>query len=234
MRVVVPFDATDPKTRLDPVLDATERRAFSERMLRDVVSAVDAAGGRPEVITTAPLGSESEFEFESESESESESEFDFERDREADRPVEVRVDDRPLSTVVNDTIDAVSEDEELAVVVADLALATPTALSRLFETEGEVVVAPGRGAGTNALVVRTPEFRVDYHGTSFLDHLGIARSLGIEPTVVDSFRLATDVDEPADLVEVLVHGEGHAHEWLDARFELVVDDAEGRVSIERV
>ena len=216
MRVVVPFDATDPKTRLDPVLDATERREFAERMLRDVISSVDAAGGRPEVIATAPL------------------DFDFECESESDRPVEVRVDDRPLSPVVNDAIETAGEHgSELAVVVADLALATPAALSRLFETEGGVVVAPGRGAGTNALVVRSPEFRVDYHGTSFLDHLGIARSLGIEPTVVDSFRLATDVDEPADLVEVLVHGEGRAHEWLDARFELVVDDAEGRVGLER-
>ena len=216
MRVVVPFDATDPKTRLDPVLDATERREFAERMLRDVISSVDAAGGRPEVIATAPL------------------DFDFECESKSDRPVEVRVDDRPLSPVVNDAIETAGEHgSELAVVVADLALATPAALSRLFETEGGVVVAPGRGAGTNALVVRSPEFRVDYHGTSFLDHLEIARSHGIEPTVVDSFRLATDVDEPGDLVEVLVHGEGRAHEWLDARFELVVDDAEGRVGLER-
>ena len=216
MRVVVPFDATDPKTRLDPVLDATERREFAERMLRDVISSVDAAGGRPEVIATAPL------------------DFDFECESKSDRPVEVRVDDRPLSPVVNDAIETAGEHgSELAVVVADLALATPAALSRLFETEGGVVVAPGRGAGTNALVVRSPEFRVDYHGTSFLDHLGIARSLGIEPTVVDSFRLATDVDEPADLVEVLVLGVGRAHEWLDARFELVVDDAENRVTLAR-
>jgi 2-phospho-L-lactate guanylyltransferase len=213
MRVVVPFDATDPKTRLDPVLDATERREFAERMLRDVVSAVDAAGGRPEVIATAPL--------------------DVGFECESDRPVEVRVDDRPLSPVVNDEI-GTAEGSELAVVVADLALATPRALSRLFGAEGEVVVAPGRGAGTNALVVRTPDFSVDYHGTSFLDHLGIARSLDIDPTVVDSFRLATDVDEPADLVEVLVHGEGRAYEWLDARFELVVEETEGRVGFERI
>ncbi|WP_318568348.1 2-phospho-L-lactate guanylyltransferase [Salinigranum marinum] len=208
MRVVVPFDATAPKTRLAPVLDPTERRAFAECMLRDVVDAVGAAGGVPQVVATEPLD---------------------------DDPPTVRVDDRPLSAVVNEAIDRTvgGGGAPLAVVVADLALATPTALSRLFEAEGDVVVAPGRGAGTNALVVRTPDFHVDYHGTSFLDHLDIARAAGVEPTVVDSLRLATDVDEPADLVEVLVHGTGRAHEWLDARFELVVDDNEGRVGLGR-
>jgi 2-phospho-L-lactate guanylyltransferase len=209
MRVVVPFDATAPKTRLAPVLDSTERRAFAECMLRDVVDAVDAVGGIPQVVATEPI--------------------DVELPAAA-----VRVDDRPLSPVVNDAIArTVGGGDPLAVVVADLALATPAALSRLFESEGDVVVAPGRGAGTNALVVRTPDFHVDYHGTSFLDHLEVARAAGTAPTVVDSFRLATDVDEPADLVEVLVHGEGRAHEWLDARFELVVDDEEGRVGLGR-
>jgi 2-phospho-L-lactate guanylyltransferase len=209
MRAVVPFDATAPKTRLAPVLDSTERRAFAERMLQDVVAAVEAAGGVPQVVATGPV--------------------------DVDCPAAtVRVDDRPLSAVVNDAIDrTLGDGEPLAVVVADLALATPAALSRLFEAEGDVVVAPGRGAGTNALVVRTSDFHVDYHGTSFLDHLDIARAAGTAPTVVDSFRLATDIDEPADLVEVLVHGTGRAHEWLDARFELAVDDDEGRVGLGR-
>ena len=55
MRVVVPFDATAPKTRLAPVLDSTERRAFAECMLRDVVDAVDAVGGIPQVVATEPV-----------------------------------------------------------------------------------------------------------------------------------------------------------------------------------
>jgi 2-phospho-L-lactate guanylyltransferase len=45
-------------------------------------------------------------------------------------------------------------------------------------------------------------------------------------------RLASDVDEPADLVEVLLHGEGEAAAWLrEAGFEL--DAGEGRVGIDR-
>jgi len=49
---------------------------------------------------------------------------------------------------------------------------------------------------------------------------------------VDSFRLATDVDDPTDLAEVLLHGEGEAADWLEARgFEASFDD--GRVTVSR-
>ena len=50
--------------------------------------------------------------------------------------------------------------------------------------------------------------------------------------VVDSMRLATDIDEPGDLVEVLLHTDGRSAAWLrDAGFE--VDDSESRVGIRR-
>ena len=102
----------------------------------------------------------------------------------------------------------------------------------LFEQPGDVVIAPGRGGGTNALVVRHPNFRVDYHGASYLDHLTAARSVGASVTEFDSHRLATDVDEPDDLAEVLVHADGRARNWLvDAGFVLSVTD--GRVSVRR-
>ncbi|MFC6726509.1 2-phospho-L-lactate guanylyltransferase, partial [Halobium palmae] len=37
MRVVVPFAAERPKTRLGDVLDPVERRSFARAMLREVV-----------------------------------------------------------------------------------------------------------------------------------------------------------------------------------------------------
>jgi 2-phospho-L-lactate guanylyltransferase len=203
MRVVVPFAAERPKTRLGEVLDPTERRTFARAMLQDVVGVVRDAGGEPAVLSTAPVTAE------------------------LDAPVEV--DDRPLSEAVNGAIEA---EVPVAVVMSDLALATPRSLRRLFDAEGDVVVAPGRGAGTNALVVRHPGFRVDYHGASFLDHVEAARALDAGVREVDSFRLATDVDEPGDLVELLVHGDGAARDWLvDAGFELVDDG--GRVDVRR-
>jgi 2-phospho-L-lactate guanylyltransferase len=221
MRVVVPFDATDPKTRLAPLLDAPERRAFARCMLRDVLDAVvglsraDAVAG-VDVISTAPLDPA------------------LERDgSDSDPSVTVRVDDRSLDRVVDDAIaETTVEGESLVVVMADLALATPDALVRLVQSDGDVVLVPGRGLGTNALVVRTPAFRTDFHGASYLDHRRAAADVGTVGTV-DSFRLATDVDEPADLVEAFVHGGERTREWLTSRFELAVSEAEGRVSLAR-
>lgn len=145
---------------------------------------------------------------------------------EVDAPV--TVDERPLTTAVNAALD---EDVPIAVVMADLPLATPDALEALFETPGDVAIAPGRGGGTNALVVRHPDFRADYHGGSFLKHRAAASECGTV-SVVDSHRLATDIDEPADLVELLIHGDGAAAEWLrEAGFSL--DRSSGRVGLER-
>lgn len=212
MRVVVPYDGHDPKSRLASRLDDSERRAFSRAMLRDVLDAVERAGHDPTVLATGAVSV-------------------------PNADADVVVDDRPLTAAVNDVLDGFEwsdspDDREVAVVMADLALATPDAIGRLADAEGDVVVAPGRGGGTNALVVRHPSFRVDYHGASYRDHRRIAEEVGASVGVVDSMRLATDVDEPPDLAEVLLHGRGESRRWLvDAGFELAVSD--GRVGVTR-
>jgi 2-phospho-L-lactate guanylyltransferase len=204
MRILVPFEAVDPKTRLGGVLDADEREDVARAMLRDVLDACLDAGHDPEVVATAPV-------------------------EVADAPV--TVDDRPLSAAVNARLGGV---EPLGVVVADLALATPGAVDRLVDAaaDTDVAIAPGRGGGTNGLVVDHPDFRVDFHGVSYRDHVAAAREVSADLAVVDSMRLSTDVDEPADLVEVLLHGDGEAAAWLGGRFEL--DAGEGRVGLDRV
>jgi 2-phospho-L-lactate guanylyltransferase len=138
-----------------------------------------------------------------------------------DAPVEV--DDRPLTPAVNAVLEAA--DEPVAVVMADLPLATGPALDRVFAPDGDVVVAPGRGGGTNALRIDHPDFRVDYHGVSVRDHRREARNCGASVREVDSFRLAVDVDEPANLLEVLLHGEGRTVTWVrEAGFTLEVGE----------
>ena len=195
MRVVVPFDAAEPKTRLAPRLDSDERAAFGVAMLRDVLETVREAGHEPEVLSTAAV--------------------------ELDRPV--TVDERPLSPAVNAVLAA--REEPVAVVMADLPLVTADALSHLTGPDADVTLAPGLGGGTNAVLARDPGFRVDYHGGSYRKHRERAVTSGLSLTTVDSFRLALDIDEPDDLVEVLLHGRGHAAAWLrEAGFELVTDE----------
>ena len=213
MEVIVPFSTERPKSRLSDVLASDERSEFARSMLDDVLDAVDAAGGNPRVLATDAV--------------------------DVDPPV--TVDDRPLTVAVNAALDARlgteapdSSPDPVAVVMADLALATPAALDRLFEAgrDADVAMAPGRGGGTNAFVASHPEFRVDYHGASYLDHREIASEIGAAFAAVDSHRLGTDVDEPDDLAEVLIHGEGRAASWLrEAGFAL--DASGGRVAATR-
>lgn len=215
MDVFLPFSTDRPKSRLADTLTPAERESFAHAMLADVLDAVASAGGDPRVLATAPL----------------------DRDRvptSTAADVLVSVDDRALTPAVNAVLPEAPSDDPVAVVVSDLALATPEAVERLIDTvpDGGVAMAPGRGGGTNALVVDTPAFRVDYHGASCRDHRRIAREVGADLREVDSRRLSTDVDERTDLAEVLLHGEGAARDWLaDAGFDLAIDG--GRVGVTR-
>lgn len=209
MKTYVPYDERDPKTRLSSHLNDEERVEFVRACLADVVESLEATdAAEPVVLSTQPL--------------------DFDGLDWRERETVVR--DEPLTPAVN----AVLSDAEppVGVVVADLPLVTSDAIERLFAPEADFAVAPGRGGGTNAFVTRVSDFRVDYHGTSFLDHVERARELGADVGVVDSFRLSTDADEPDDLVEVLLHGEGRAYDFVCERFELVEDEKE-RVVVER-
>mgnify|MGYP002760591153 CR=1 FL=1 len=246
MDVLVPFAAERPKTRLSDTLSLADRRAFAAAMLTDVLAAVDGADCTPELLTTEPVeltalpteavawGDPSEW------------------------TVSQTVDERRLEDAVNAVLAdrEPNHEEPLGVVMADLALASPAAVRRLVEprptrpppsradeaaTESseesaqtaDIVIAPGLGGGTNAVVVRHPAFRVDYHGASVRDHRQIASELDATVREVDSRRLATDIDRRSDLAEVLLHGEGAARDWLvDAGFRLVTGN--GRVGVERV
>lgn len=206
MRILVPIDITEPKTRLAGLLSYPERRAFIQAMLRDVLTAINAAGDHdPLVLSTKPI----------------------------DVQAEVEVDSLPLSAAVNTRLS-----EELlptAVVMSDLPLITPQVIRHLVNQPNDVTISPGTGGGTNAVVVRTEQFFVDYHGLSYCDHQKIARDAGLTVSKFDSYRLSVDIDEPADLIEVLIHNTGDAREWLhNAGFALECTDVQrGRMVVSR-
>ncbi len=197
MRVFVPFDGQTPKTSLAGTLTSDERQAFAMASLRDVIQAITAAGYEPTVLATTPV----------------------------DVDVPVEVDTRALTTAVNDRL--ATHTPPVGIIMADLTLATPTAIQRLCAPEADVVIAPGQGGGTNAVVARHDAFRVDYHGVSLRDHRAIAADIGATLTEVDSYRLSTDIDTREDLKEVLLHTDGAAAQWLTEKgFQLIVKDDE--------
>ncbi|MDD1719802.1 MAG: 2-phospho-L-lactate guanylyltransferase [Methanoregulaceae archaeon] len=202
---VIPFKPVNPKTRLSCLLDQREREAFAEAMLDDVITAVRGTGCDICVLSTSSYS----------------------------RPgTRVVVDERGLNESLNDFI--ASSSDPVLVIMADLPLATPEAVNDMLQREGDVVFAPGRGGGTNAIFVRAVrDFHVDYYGASFLKHVRIAGESGLSIGISDSFRLHTDIDEKEDLVELLIHGKGESRRFLESSgFSLKVE--KGRVGVERV
>jgi 2-phospho-L-lactate guanylyltransferase len=127
----------------------------------------------------------------------------------------VLVDERTLDECVNSAISDKCRNSELAVIMSDLPLLSRKVLQEFFSTAGDVVAAPGRKGGTNMLLVRDSRFRVSYHFGSFFRHMNTAESIGLKFTIFDSFLASVDIDEPSDVLELMLHGSGkHSHRFL--------------------
>jgi 2-phospho-L-lactate guanylyltransferase len=201
---IIPFKPVNPKTRLSCVLTQPEREAFARMMLDDVISAANHAGCRPVILSTIPYAHEG---------------------------AKTVVKDLGLNEALNECL--MEAEDPILIIMSDLPLVTPEAIRRVCSTQADVAIVPGRGGGTNTIFITRPqEFQVDFYGASFLDHMNIARRAGLSIEVVDSFRLHTDVDEKEDLVEVLLHGDGKAREYLvSLGFSLSIE--KGRVGVQR-
>lgn len=197
VHVVIPFKLNGAKSRLDPILSTDERRLFALSMLQDVVRAVSGAVSVADPIT---ILAKQRFD-----KSESDGNFNILK----------------CDLELNDAINAFIErqqiegwPEDVLIVMADLALLTSEDIKGILQKEGDVVFSPGRGGGTNMILIRNPSFRAQYRGLSFPKHKDFARSLGLNARVYASYYAACDIDEPSDLAEVLIHGRGSSISFL--------------------
>jgi len=184
MEVIVPFSTERPKSRLSAVLTPDERAAFARTMLQDVLAAIDAADGEPRILRPARSVSISPPRWKSTTAPDR-------RGQRGDRRPSRKRRRRARRRHRHGRPRARDAERPAGAVRG--------------RTRGRGRDRPGRGGGTNAFVAGHPAFRVDYHGASYLDHRRIADEIGAGVRVVDSHRLATDVDEPADLAELLIH-----------------------------
>ncbi len=175
-------------------------------MLEDVVDAVSGLG-RVSILQKDPLPEDRI--------------FDCLRSRPEIEFLECSQELDPALNMVIESEEKKGWPSDILIAMADLPLIRPSDLEELVRTPGEVVIVPGRGGGTNLILIRDPKFRVSYYGLSFLKHLQAARDLDLSAGVFESFRCASDIDEPSDLVEVLIHGRGRTPELLrNLGFEL--------------
>lgn len=201
---LIPFKPAGPKSRLSGILSPEEREAFARAMLEDVIAAAKDANCSPVIVATELFDSED---------------------------VQITIADKDLSGTLNEVLSQAAG--PVLILMADLPLATGPAIKRVASTASDIGIVPGRGGGTNAIFVRDPaKFHVDYYGMSFLKHTRIAQEAGLSCEVVDSFLLHTDIDEEADLVELLTHGTGKSRKYLeDLGFVLSAEN--GRVGVKR-
>jgi len=121
---------------------------------------------------------------------------------------------------------------DVLIVMADLPLIREEDVLGMIRTPGGVVLAPGRGGGTNMILIRDSRFRTMYRGLSFARHKREAEELGIETGYYYSYRTGCDIDEPGDLIEIMLHTNGEARALLE-RFGLRILESEGRGKLEQ-
>ena len=176
------------KQRLAPVLDAEERRSLSRSMLEDVLGAVSAARGLAGVLLVT-LDSEA-------------------RSLATRYGARVLMEDQNRGHTAASSFGARSLANDGAAgmlqIPADIPGVTPEDIEYLLEVHGTapaITLAPSRDRrGSNAVACSPPDvLPLRFGDDSFFPHLERARSLGIEPRVVERPGIALDVDTPEDM-----------------------------------
>ncbi len=198
MKAIIPFKREGAKSRLRDFFSESEREELALRMLKDVLAALSKSEiEEAEIISTC---SEEILE-------ELKSGFNQKL------KLTVREDSRGLNEVLNGVLR--DEKEPVLIIMADIPLATPESINGIVGHEEDVVIAPGRKGGTNALFLRRPsEFAVSYYGISCLEHIETAKRRNLTHVIHDSFFISADIDEIDDLTELLIHGKGFSTEYL--------------------
>lgn len=208
MRAVIPFKKSNAKSRLGALLYEKEREDLAMAMLADVAGTLAGSNCFDviDILSMSPIYLEN---------------------------TNIVLTEMGLNEALNEYLRKMSShnlNEPVLIIMADIPLVSKKNIQDIVSSRADIVIAPGRMGGTNAVFIRNPlSFHVDYYGASFLKHLEIAKGLNIE--VFDSFNLSTDIDEVSDLAEVLIHGKGHSRSYLE-KIGASLLAKKGRVGVE--
>ena len=207
MKVIIPYKKTNPKSRLSSILTQKEREKFVEFMILDVIDNLNKAGIKNiDILATGKINSIFE------------------------NKANIIISNLGLNDVINNYLEQVNE--PVLIMMADLPLVTPSNIIEIISYDKDLIIAPGKGGGTNILFIKKPtSFYVKYYGASFLTHVKIANENSQSIEVYDSFFASTDIDEPQDLVEIMIHGNGRSKSYLQKKFNMKFDN--GRVYLKK-
>ena len=101
-----------------------------------------------------------------------------------------------------------SKCDRIIIVPSDVPLIGKANLERLIKDaeEYDVIIAPAKGGGTNALLFPPGTIRLRFGDCSFFEHVKEAKRLNLSIKIHDSFYLSLDVNTAEDLGEIILHG----------------------------
>jgi len=186
---------SEAKSSLSAVLTTKQRRGLVLAMLKDVLKATSGARSIAGTIVVSP----------------DDDVIKFARKNGADGVAEPGVElNEALKLAIQSAI--TNGATSVLIVPSDVPFLTADDIENIVamaSSRRDVVIAPSKNNGTNVLFLRPPDIMtLHFGGESFPTHLSEARRASITPHIYRSVTVATDIDDPADLVEAKKFGCG--------------------------
>jgi 2-phospho-L-lactate guanylyltransferase len=196
--LLIPFkDPSRAKTRLSTLLSEDERRRLALAMFDDVTGAVAAASQADRIFMISCFAPALQ--------------------RAGDLGWDLLIEESQVSESASvDWACSILSERGFNTAMrlpADVPLVRPADIDELLsirlETPGAVLVPSREGSGTNA-IIRTPPnlFPSRFGPNSLALHMREAARVGVECMIVKNSRIALDIDEPADVEQLLEAGRG--------------------------
>lgn len=177
------------KTRLSPKLSINERENLLKAMLKDVIRALDGT-----VDNIIVVSSDDDVLYYMEN-------FNVETLKE--------IGNTGLNCGLTQAMVYASKScDNVLIVPSDVPLIKKNLVKELLANgeEYNVVIAPAKGGGTNALLCPAQDFSMKFGDYSFFEHIKEAKEKNLTYTIFDSFYLSLDVNTAEDLGEIMLHG----------------------------
>lgn len=178
------------KTRLSPTLTPIERENLLKAMLKDVIKVLKETVDQVLVISS------------------DKDVLDYIHQLDIEILKEQGVTD--LNGALEQAVEYCSSYcDKVLIVPSDIPLLKEGHVKSILKmgAEFDVVIAPAKGGGTNALLCPVEGMNMQFGDCSFFKHMEEAVKNGFTHTIYDSFYLALDVNTAEDLGEIMLHGD---------------------------
>jgi 2-phospho-L-lactate guanylyltransferase len=195
---------SEAKSSLSAVLTPKQRRELVLAMLKDVLKAVSGAQSITGTIVVSP----------------DDKIIKFARKNGADGVTEPGVElNEALKLATQRAI--ANGATSVLIMPSDIPFLTAADIENIVvmaSSRRDVVIAPSKANGTNALFLMPPDvMSTRFGGESFPAHLSEAHRAGVKPRIYRSITVATDIDDLADLVDTKKFGRGtHIYKFLES------------------